>query len=77
MAHGACGLQWSHGMHMTTLDAQTWSIGEIPGLELTGEDVSLLRGDCDILARVDSDILARVDSDILVQGLIGLIEYSY
>jgi hypothetical protein len=36
--------------------------GDIPGLELTVEDVGLLRG---------------VDYDILAQGLIGLIEYSY
>jgi hypothetical protein len=40
--------------HMTTLDTQTWLSGEVPRLELTDEDVSLLRGgggvDCDILA---------------------------
>jgi hypothetical protein len=37
--------------HMTTLDTQTWLTGEVPGLWLTDEDVSLLRGvDCDILA---------------------------
>jgi hypothetical protein len=37
--------------HMTTLDTQTWLIGEVPGLGLTDEDVGLLRGvDCDILA---------------------------
>jgi hypothetical protein len=37
--------------HMTTLDIQTWPRGEVPGLGLTDEDVSLLRGvDCDILA---------------------------
>jgi hypothetical protein len=44
MAH--VGPEWSHGMawHMTTLDTQTWLRGEVPGLELTDEDVSLLRG---------------------------------
>jgi hypothetical protein len=37
--------------HMTTLDTNTWLRGEVPGLELTSEDVGLLRGvDCDILA---------------------------
>jgi hypothetical protein len=29
---------------MTTLDTQTWPRGEVPGLGLTDEDVSLLRG---------------------------------
>jgi hypothetical protein len=38
------------------------SRGDVPGLRLTDEDVGLL---------------SRVDYDILVQGLIGLIEYSY
>ena len=55
---------------MTTLDTQMWPRGEVPGLRLTDEDVSLLRG-------VDSDILAPVNGDILPQGLIELIEYSY
>jgi hypothetical protein len=45
---------------MTTLDTQTWLRGEFPGLGLTDEDVSLLRG---------------VDCDILAQGLIEIIEY--
>jgi hypothetical protein len=37
--------------HMTALDIQTWPRGEVPGLGLTDEDVSLLREvDCDILA---------------------------
>jgi hypothetical protein len=36
--------------------------GDVPALGLTDGDISLLRG---------------VDCDILVQGLIGLIEYSY
>jgi hypothetical protein len=36
---------------MTALDIQTWPRGEVPGLGLTDEDVSLLREvDCDILA---------------------------
>jgi hypothetical protein len=55
---------------MTTIDTQTWSRGEVPGLGLTDEDVGLLR-------RVDCDILALRDGDILAQGLIELIEYSY
>jgi hypothetical protein len=48
--------------HVTTLDTQTWLRGEVPGLELTDEDVGLLRG---------------MDCDILAQGLIELIEYPY
>jgi hypothetical protein len=37
--------------HMMTQDIQTWPRGEVPGLGLTDEDVSLLSGvDCDILA---------------------------
>jgi hypothetical protein len=56
--------------HMTTLDTQTWPKGEVTGLGLTDEYVSLLSG-------VDFDILALGDGDILVQGLIELIEYSY
>jgi hypothetical protein len=59
---GMCGLggsgiwrMWAQSghmaWHMTTLDIQTWPRGEVPGLGLTDEDVSLLRGvDCDILA---------------------------
>ena len=51
---------------MTTLDTQTWLRGDVPGLGLIDEDVSLLRGvDCDILA-------PRMG--YLVQGLIELIE---
>jgi hypothetical protein len=38
------GLEWSHGMALTTLDAQMWLRGEVPGLGLTDEDVGLLRG---------------------------------
>jgi hypothetical protein len=34
--------EWSQGM--TTLDTQAWLRGEVPGLGLTDEDVSLLRG---------------------------------
>jgi hypothetical protein len=48
--------------HMMTLDTEMWLRGEVPGLGLTDEDVSLLRG---------------VDCDILAQGLIELIEYPY
>jgi hypothetical protein len=47
---------------MPVLDVWMWPRGDVPGLGLTDEDVSLLRG---------------VDCDILAQGLIGLIEYSY
>jgi hypothetical protein len=49
-------------MCMPVLDVRTWPRGDVPGLGLTDEDVSFLRG---------------VDYDILAQGLIGLIEYSY
>jgi hypothetical protein len=31
-------------MALTTLDAQMWLRGEVPGLGLTDEDVGLLRG---------------------------------
>jgi hypothetical protein len=44
---------WSGYMawYMTTLDTQTWLRGEVSGLELTDEDVGLLRRvDCDIMA---------------------------
>jgi hypothetical protein len=47
---------------MPVLDIQMWPMGDVPGLELTDDDVGLLRG---------------VDCDILAQGLIGLIEFSY
>jgi hypothetical protein len=49
-------------MRMPVLDVQTWPRGDVPGLGLTDGDVGLLRG---------------VNCDMLVQGLIGLIEYSY
>jgi hypothetical protein len=39
-----------YGTHMSVLDVQTWSRGDVPGLGLTDEDVGLLMGvDCDIL----------------------------
>jgi hypothetical protein len=44
------------------VDIRTWPRGDVSGLELTDEVVSLLR---------------EVDCDILTQDLIGLIEYSY
>jgi hypothetical protein len=47
---------------MSVLDVRTWPRGDISGLGVTDEGVSLLRG---------------VDCDMLTQGLIGLIEYSY
>jgi hypothetical protein len=53
---------WTYGMRISVLDVRTWPRGDVPGLGLTDEDASLLRG---------------VDCDILTQGLIGLIEYSY
>jgi hypothetical protein len=56
--------------HMMILDTHTWPREEVPGLGLTDEDITLLRG-------VDCDVLALVEGDILVQGLIELIEYSY
>jgi hypothetical protein len=43
MAH--VGQEWSHGMsYVSTLDTQTWSRGEDPGLGLIDEDVDLLKG---------------------------------
>jgi hypothetical protein len=45
MAHDTCGpgvVTWN--CHMTTLDTHMWLRGEVPGLGLTDEDVSLLRG---------------------------------
>jgi hypothetical protein len=42
-----------YGTLMTVLDVWTWPRGNVPGLGLTDEDVSLLR---------------RVDYDILTQG---------
>jgi hypothetical protein len=54
---------WTYSTRMPVLDVQTWPRGDVPGLGLTDEDVSLLRG--------------GVDCDILTQGLIGLIKYSY
>jgi hypothetical protein len=61
---GMCGLRvrvygawrmWAQSghmaWHMTTLDTQTWLRGNVPGLGLTDEDISLLRG-------VGGDILA-------------------
>jgi hypothetical protein len=62
--------------YTATLNIQTWPRGEVPGLGLTNEDISLLRGvDCDILTLMDGDILALMDGNILTQGLIELIEY--
>jgi hypothetical protein len=55
--------------HMMTLDTQMWLRGLVPGLRLTDEDVSLLRGWIVISWPLEWDILA--------QGLIELIEYPY
>jgi hypothetical protein len=60
--YGMYATNWTYGTRMSVLDVQTWPRGDVPGLRLTDENVSLLRG---------------VDCDILTQGLIGLIEYSY
>jgi hypothetical protein len=59
MAH--VGSEWSHGMayaypHMTALDTQTWTRGEVPGLVDRREGRSSKGVDCDILAPVDDDI---------------------
>jgi hypothetical protein len=48
--------------HMPALNVRTWPRGNVPGLGLTDEGVSILGG---------------VDCGILTQSLIGLIEYSY
>jgi hypothetical protein len=43
---------WTYGMRMSVLDVRMWPRGDVPGLGLTDEDVSLLRGvDCDIMAQ--------------------------
>jgi hypothetical protein len=60
--YGAYATNWTYDMRMPVLDVQTWPRGDVPGLGLTDGDVGLLRG---------------VNCDMLVQGLIGLIEYSY
>jgi hypothetical protein len=37
--------EWSHSMaHTLALDTRTWPREDVPGLKLTDEDVSLLRG---------------------------------
>jgi hypothetical protein len=47
---GTYAANWTYCTRMSVLYVQTWSRGDIPVLELTDEDVSLLRGvDCDIL----------------------------
>jgi hypothetical protein len=56
--------------HLTTLDIQTWPRVEVPGLGLTNEDISILRGWIVIS-------WPPVDGDILAQCLIESIEYSY
>jgi hypothetical protein len=53
---------WTYDTYIPVLDVRMRPRGDVPGLGLTDEDVSLLRG---------------VDCDILSQGLIGLTEYSY
>jgi hypothetical protein len=55
--------------HMMTLDTQTWLRGEVLGLALIDEDVSLLRGWIVLSWPLGWDILA--------QDLIELIVYSY
>jgi hypothetical protein len=60
--YGTFAANWTYGTRMPVLDVRTWPRGDISGLGVTDEGVSLLRG---------------VDCDMLTQGLIGLIEYSY
>jgi hypothetical protein len=60
--YGMYTTNWMYGTHISVLDVQTWSRGDVSGLRLTDRDIGLLRG---------------VDCDILTQGLIGLIEYTY
>jgi hypothetical protein len=60
--YGMYAANWTYSTCMPILDAQTWPRGDVPGLGLIDDDVSLLR---------------VVDCDILTQDLIGLIEYSY
>jgi hypothetical protein len=35
---------WMYSTRMSVLDVRTWPGGDIPGLGLTDEDISLLRG---------------------------------
>jgi hypothetical protein len=35
---------WTYGTRMSVLDVRTWPRGDVPGLGLTDEDVSLLKG---------------------------------
>jgi hypothetical protein len=67
MAH--VGPEWSHGMTYNDTRHTDWLRKEVPGLGLTDEDVSHLRGWI--------VISWPLGWDILVQGLIELIKYSY
>jgi hypothetical protein len=41
---GHVGPEWSHDMAYVGTNIHTWTRGKVPGLGLTDEDVSLLRG---------------------------------
>jgi hypothetical protein len=60
--YGTYAANWTYDTRMPVLDVRTWPRGDVLGLGMTGDNVSLLRG---------------VDCDIPAQGLIGLIGYSY
>jgi hypothetical protein len=50
--YGTYAANWTYGTRMSVLNVRTWPKGDIPGLGVTDEDVSLLRGvDCDILTQ--------------------------
>jgi hypothetical protein len=49
---------WMYGTHISVQDVRRWSRENVPSLELTDGDISLLKG---------------VDYDIMTQNLIGLI----
>jgi hypothetical protein len=50
--YGTYAANWTYDTRMPVLDVWTWTRGDAPGLRLTDEDVSLLRGvDCDILTK--------------------------
>jgi hypothetical protein len=42
--YGIYAINWMYGTRMSVLDIRTWSRGDVPALELTDEDVGLLRG---------------------------------
>jgi hypothetical protein len=42
--YGTDAANWMYGTYMPVLDVRTWPRGDVPGLALTDEDISLLRG---------------------------------